>query len=215
MVSRVIEAGLDAIRERLFALLGDGAKDGASVVTLFSRTAREGVTGVSVGLARSVARSGELRVLLVDHDSSRRGAAGRFGTHARVFSGFVTNADGRIAQPRDALQRIEAAGLDLLNLKHSLPSGLPGERPWVDALAGLRASYDLILIDAGAISTPLALRWARLGDLRVLVVDASRTNEEELERLRSELHSIGQEVDAAVLNKRRYYVPGFLYRFVR
>ncbi len=92
---------------------------------------------------------------------------------------------------------------------------MPGERPWVDALAGLRASYDLILIDAGAISTPLALRWARLGDLRVLVVDASRTNEEELERLRSELHSIGQEVDAAVLNKRRYYVPGFLYRFVR
>jgi len=86
---------------------------------------------------------------------------------------------------------------------------------WAPAYAALRQCHDLVLVDAGSMRQPLALRWARLVDLRLLVLDTERTTTEELERLKVEWQTNGQTLDAVVLSKRDYPVPGFLYRHIR
>lgn len=224
----------DTLRERLLAMPGlaesaaTGPSDpssssgasaqtpgpaGARVIALMSRVGGEGVTTVAVGLARSLARVGSQRTLLIDHDSSRHGAAARLGVSPRAFAGWP--AQDSASALIDAVVDIEPGRLGLLNLGHDLPSGFANDRWWAPAYAALRQCHGLVLVDTGSMRQPLALRWARLADLRLLVLDTGRTTTEELERLKVEWQTSGQTLDAVVLSKRDYPVPGFLYRHVR
>lgn len=56
--------------------------------------------------------------------------------------------------------------------------------------------------------------WRASLDELVLTVDTTRTTVESLKRLNKDLEHHGLTVDAFVLNKRRFYVPNFLYRFI-
>jgi Mrp family chromosome partitioning ATPase len=96
-----------------------------------------------------------------------------------------------------------------------VPSGFAGDELWAQLIRALRGAYHVVLVDAGSMRSPLPLRWARLAHRSVLVVDTSRSTEEELERLKVELESREQRIDAVILSKRQYYVPSFLYRYVR
>jgi len=209
----------NALRERLLALPRSSASPhppgpaGALVVSLMSRVGGEGVTTVAVGLARSLARVGSLRTLLIDHDSGRNGAAARLGVSPRAFAGWPAQASASALL--DAVVYIEPGRLGLLNLGSDVPSGFVNDILWAPAYAALRQCHDLVLVDAGSMRQPLALRWARLVDLRLLVLDTERTTTEELERLKVEWQTNGQTLDAVVLSKRDYPVPGFLYRHIR
>ena len=222
-----LDPAFDALRERLLALprpaaSGPPGQSGASaqtpgpagalVVSLMSRVGGEGVTTVAVGLARALARVGSLRTLLIDHDSGRGGAAAQLGSSPQTFAGWTAQASASALL--DAVVDIEPGQLGLLNLGSNVPSGFANDILWAPAYAALRQCHDLVLVDAGSTRQPLALRWARLVDLRLLVLDTGRTTAEELERLKVEWQANGQTLDAVVLSKRDYPVPGFLYRHV-
>lgn len=204
----------DAIRERLFALPRQApAGPGAVVVSLMSRVGGEGVTSTAVGLARAVARGPSSRTLLIDYDTSRHGCANWLGVQAQRFAGWPAEAGG--AMLADAVVEVDPGKLDLLTLDPGIPSGFAADAQWLAAFALLRSTYDVVLVDAGSMRQPLAQRWSRLADLRLLVVDTSRTTHEELDRLKIEWRANGQALDAVVLSKRDYPVPGFLYGHVR
>ena len=215
----------DTLRDRLLAMPRSAApgpsgasaqppgQAGARVVVLMSRVSGEGVTTVAVGLARALARVGSQRTLLINHDGGRNGAAARLGVSPRVFTGWP--AQDSASALLDAVVDIEPDRLGLLNLGSDLPSGFTNDILWSQAYAALRQCHGLVLVDAGSMRQPLALRWARLADLRLLVLDTGRTTTEELERLKVEWQTSGQTLDAVVLSKRDYPVPGFLYRHVR
>jgi Mrp family chromosome partitioning ATPase len=209
-----LDASFDAIRERLFALpRGTPVGPGALVVSLLARVPGEGVTTIAVGLARAVTRVHTLRTLLVGYDSGGRGAAAMLGVPARPFAGWAD--DSAASSLSAAVVPVQPGQLDLLTLGAAVPSGFAADERWAADFAQLCPAYDVILVDAGATTQPLALRWARIAALQLLVVDTGRTTAEELERLKVEWRSNGQEVDAVILNKRDFHVPGFLYRHVR
>ena len=204
----------DAIRERLLAFPRQPpAAAGALVVSLMSRVGGEGVTTIAVGLALALARTGSVRTLLIDYDTRRHGAAAWLGVQPRPLPGWVAESGERTLT--DAVLDIEPGRLGLLSLGDNMPPGFASDGRWLPAFTHLCSSFDVVLVDAGSCRRPLALRWARLAELRLLVVDTGRTTTEELERLKVEWQAHGHTLDAVVLSKRDYLVPGFLYRHVR
>ena len=75
-----------------------------------------------------------------------------------------------------------------------------------------RHHYDFVIIDAAASSDGFAL--ARHVDGVILVVEAEYTRWPVVQNFKDRLVSSGANILGVVLNKRRYYIPSFLYHRV-
>ena len=205
-----LRASVEAIRERLFALASaTGADSGGAFTVLMSRIGGEGVTTVTACLARAIARDRLLRVLVIAFDAGKRGAAAMLGVTPKAFAGFGAAEDA--PAPRQFVQALEDGFLNVLTVDAAVAIGAR----WTQALGALAGEYDLVLVDAGSKRNPLPGRRPENSDRVVLVIDSSRTTVEELRRLRAEFDAGDNRPAAVILNKRDYYVPRFLYRYVR
>lgn len=209
-----LQASLDTIRERLFSSADAADRtEGALVTAFMSRIGGEGVTTITVGLARVLATTHSLRVLIVSYDAGKRGAAAALEIVPTVFRGFTREGDSPVPDPW--VQPGEDGHLHVLTLDAKTAFGMTNDVRWSQALGRLRLAYDVVLVDSGARRSPLPARWSSTPHRAVLIIDTSRTTEEELQRLKAEFDSAGKLPDAVVLNKRDYHVPRFLYRYVR
>ncbi len=85
----------------------------------------------------------------------------------------------------------------------------------VSPLGALRERYDVVLIDCGSLASSVDLLCvAPHSDGVVLVVEAGRTTRDQLERAVKVVRESGARLAGCVLNKRRYPIPAWLYRFV-
>ncbi len=79
----------------------------------------------------------------------------------------------------------------------------------------LRLQFDLVLIDSPVLTaSPEALSMARKADGVVLVVDAEQTRKQATKRVRDRIVEHGGKVLGVILNKRKYPIPSFLYKFL-
>ena len=76
----------------------------------------------------------------------------------------------------------------------------------------LRERYDMILVDAGILTTVRCAGWQRVADRVLLLVDSASTNIETLSRLKQEMPGRNLRIDGIVLNKRQFHIPNFIYR---
>ena len=204
---RSVEREFDALRLRITAAEGPNfRRNDALVVTMTSRTAGEGVSTVSAGLARSFARNGAERVLLVDADSARNDIAQRAPGNDATMILKTEDLD-----PNVPIGTVERWGVDVLALAAGRRSGFPKEMPWQDYFSALRTRYDVIVVDTGALTSQGPYYWADTASQALLVVDTSRTSIEALERLREELKTSKLTVTGVVLNKRDYPIPKWFY----
>lgn len=75
---------------------------------------------------------------------------------------------------------------------------------------------DIVIIDAGAVwRDGDCLRAASTADGVLFVVEAGRTTKSEIRRAADTITSAGGLVLGLVLNKRRYFVPAWLYKVFR
>jgi protein-tyrosine kinase len=82
-----------------------------------------------------------------------------------------------------------------------------------DFLQDLRQRFDLVFIDSPpAAKSPDGVALAGRADGVILVVEADRTRWPVAEKLRDEIVKNGGNILGVVLNKRRYYIPEFLYK---
>ena len=80
-------------------------------------------------------------------------------------------------------------------------------------LSELRARHDWVLVDCGSLDASMELlRLAPLADGVVLVTESGRTAREQVERAAQLIREARGKLLGFVLNKRRYPVPGWLYR---
>jgi len=203
----------DRIRERiLFA--GDHGKDvqGAPVVVFMSRTRGEGVTTVAAGVAKAFGRAGQQKVLVVNADDRRGGVGRLLGVTHRVRE--TTEPEAPRGSLPDSIQRLDKHGIDILTLGTDQSTPLAYDGSWQTVLAQLRSTYDLMLVDAGSLQTQTPLTWSRWATQLLLVVDTNRTTVEALERLKKDLQHFPLVLTGVILNKRRYPVPQFVYRWL-
>lgn len=82
-------------------------------------------------------------------------------------------------------------------------------------IKALRRNFDHILLDCPALQTSTdALILASLVDGVVLVAEAEETTKEQVTWAMSAIEKAGGKVIGFVLNKRRYPIPSFVYRWL-
>jgi Mrp family chromosome partitioning ATPase len=152
-----------------------GCQETPIVVGITSSLPREGTSTLVVNLARALADSGR-RVAIVDGDRSRPAVARYLGMAAVVES---------VSATRGGQLRVV---------------GRPAPPEVGDLLAGLRAGYDLVLVDAPAVlSTGHSTELVAHADAVLLVVRHGRTATEALRRAAAELRLAGVRTAGVVL----------------
>ncbi len=213
-MNKDLDKSINGLRERLFLSVDESAdSNSALVVSLMSRSGQEGVTTITASLALSMSKVNIMRVLVISYDSSMQSAAIKLDAPVKVFRSFEL-ADKKKSLS-DYVQTSSKGQVDILTLDKAFPSGFHGDAYWDNQFADMKGRYQVILVDTGAFSSNLALRWSKFSDKNILVVDSSGTIEEELLRFKEELEADHFVLDAVVLNKRKYYVPKFLYKYIR
>lgn len=115
----------------------------------------------------------------------------------------------------DSLIGSAGEGLSVGQLASS-PTSLPGiatSANLAPILEHLRTRFDLILIDAPAFGASSdAVLLSKNIDGFVLVVEAGKTRHQAVRQYISQIEAQQGSVFGVILNKRRLYIPGFIYR---
>jgi protein-tyrosine kinase len=88
--------------------------------------------------------------------------------------------------------------------------------PTFDGLCqALRIDFDLVLIDSAPLTaSPDGLAIASKVDGVILVVEAEKTRWQTVKQVRESITRVGGNILGVVLNKRRYYIPQSIYKYL-
>jgi polysaccharide biosynthesis transport protein len=178
------------------------------VTVVTSALPGEGKTTFALSMAAMAAQSG-LRVLFIDADYWRRGAAATLGMHSRA--GLAELLEGR-AKLADAITCDVASGADIILAgTFSRASLLAWARKLPELLLLLKKQYDVIIIDAppvlGVSEAPLIASHA---DATVMAIRWQSTSRDAVKSALKDLHDAEAVVAGAVLTlvretQRTYY----------
>jgi uncharacterized protein involved in exopolysaccharide biosynthesis/Mrp family chromosome partitioning ATPase len=164
-----------------------------------------GVSSVATGLAASLSETGDGNVLLVDMKGPK-GAAHAFshGKPACSLADALENETRTSAQVKENLYVVTAGSVDQ-KLQRIIPQQFSQFVPKLKA-----SDYDYIIFDMPPVAqTSITAKVARFMDMVLMVVESERTDRDVARRATSLLAESKASV-AAVLNKRRRYVPAWL-----
>lgn len=183
---------------------------GGHIVEFISATAGEGTTTVARELAHAVASQVGRRVLVLTVRSPRGNGHARDG----VSLNDVLEGGGDI---RSAVR--QAPGTSFLEATLWATEGssryLFDPDSMKEMFGKLTELVDVVIIDApAALSGFAGLALARQASGIVLVVEAERTRSPIVEQARRSIEANGGRILGVVLNKRRFHIPRFLYRWL-
>jgi len=196
----------DALRDRLVTHFD--VRDMTHKPKLIAVTgcaAGSGVSSVATGLAASLSETGDGNVLLVDM-KGQKGAAHAFshGKPACSLADALENETRNSAQVNENLYVVTANSVDQ-KLQRIIPQQFSQFVPKLKA-----SDYDYIIFDMPPVAqTSITAKVARFMDMVLMVVESERTDRDVAKRATSLLAESKASV-AAVLNKRRRYVPAWL-----
>ncbi len=79
----------------------------------------------------------------------------------------------------------------------------------------LKKDFDLVLIDSSPLTlSPDGLAIASKVDGVILVVEAEKTRWQTVKKVRDNIARVGGNILGVALNKRRYYIPQFIYKYL-
>lgn len=188
LVARV-DAALPSTRGRIVAFVASGAGEGTS----------------TVAAAYAAAHSAHLRrrVLLLttgDSGTARQGVLQALADGKALDDVVTPTRDGGFTAPLGGVGDGGPAW-DLLARE--------------DVWQTLRDRFDLVVLDMPAASASgAALRVAPLADGVVVVLEAEKTRAPVVDHLIASLSAVRAHVLGTVLNKRRFYLPSRLYRWL-
>ena len=195
--------------QNLFALLPDSTK---KVIQFIGSRKGEGTSTVVREFARVSARKFEKKVLLLDADQSHPSQHLFFNIQPECGWQDVLRdqqpIDKGLCQIGDTRLFISPSSQYSTSNPENLSSLL------IDIFwKKLRQRFDLILVDSPpATTSPDGLALSSKVDGIVLVVEAEKTRWPVAESTKNRILSSGGKILGIVLNKRRYHIPGFVYK---
>jgi Mrp family chromosome partitioning ATPase len=93
-------------------------------------------------------------------------------------------------------------------------SGQSSQKNLSNALEAVRHKYRYVLIDCGPMRTQNAIRLAPLVDGIILVLEANRTQTDQIQYAERTIESVNGRILGHVLNKRTYVIPNLLHRMM-
>jgi Mrp family chromosome partitioning ATPase len=172
----------------------------------------EGTSTVARELAYMASSAPWCRVLVID------GSGGEGGQGAYFNLPFVPDTVQSLAERGS----IEVVRLDLGDRAFDLASFAVGDteaasehepaliRSLYDCL---RQLYTLVIVDCPPVMTaPYAASLSEFSDGVLLVIEAERTRVPVVARAKEELESAGAIIRGVVMNRRKHYIPKFIYK---
>jgi Mrp family chromosome partitioning ATPase len=187
-------------------------KKSSRVLMFTSAMHGEGVTTLAIAYARLVAMHSDQRVLLVELNARTPALAERLGIHTpegvthyfglrRALSGLVSRPAG------EAFDVIHVGAPDATQIQINL------ERAFPHLIEEALRSYDTVIVDAPPVVVcPETAPLSPFVDGSVVVVHSSRTKRETVERSIKQIQQFQGRVLGVVLNRKRYYIPFFIYK---
>lgn len=208
---RALRQKLIAAYQTIDSRLPDKA---ARIVMFFSSRPGEGCSVLVRELARLASAELGQQVALIDVTPAAGGHFEHFGV-APAEDGIAAVAAGT-ASVRDVLRPVPDNPRLCLGWV-AAGEGSASIAAVAKNLAGpfkvLREEFKLILLDMPPLAESSdALVMAPLTDGVVLVVEAEKTRWQVAENTREKLAMQGGNLLGVILNKRRFYIPGFIYR---
>jgi capsular exopolysaccharide synthesis family protein len=172
----------------------------------------DGASMVSINLAMALAKEGETRVVLVDGDRRRPILNTAFDLGEVEGLAEVLKGDVDL----DSALRITLEPPKIALLPYGLDTEQParfGQEKMAEVMDVLRERFDLVIFNSSPInkySETVAL--AAHSDTAVLVMQAEVTKWDGMERCKAVLEKAGVPILGVVMNRRRYYIPHFLFK---
>ncbi len=180
-----------------------------AAIMFTSAYGREDAPGIAFQTARSAAIHSSGRVLYI-HASERDHAFFHDIEESIPMSlGDFANSGGGSVLP---FVVIEDSGLVCAYFSNAEECGGPGLQALMKAL---RARFDLIVIGGDELlKCGASLSFTDLVDGTILVTEAERTRKPVAKRLKRTIEENGGQVIGAILNRRQYHIPEWIYRFM-
>jgi capsular exopolysaccharide synthesis family protein len=201
----------ESLQECLIQAPGDTAH-ALCTLAVTSAHSGEGVSTVVSHIAGMLAGQGNGRVLIVDANLAHPGQHLKFGGKlspglADILSNGKVHA-GVIQRSRVENIDLMAAGEGAVNLGRSAV-----QKSLADLLPAFRREYSHIIFDVPALQDNAAgAQLAGAMDGVILVVEAESTRWEVAQQARDRLLEASANVLGVILNKRRFYLPEWLYK---
>jgi non-specific protein-tyrosine kinase len=180
---------------------------GYRTLLVTSSASREGKSSVTANLAVAIAQSGR-SVLLIDADLRRPTLHEVFGASSQVGLSEVLAGDQRLDA---AVQQLGGIELYLLGAGSAVEraTDLLSSDKMRNLLRQTGRQYDVVLVDSPAASEYAdAISLATLVDAVIVVVEVSRTRDEDLRGIVANLQSVGSTIAGVVLNRVDRRTPG-------
>jgi hypothetical protein len=202
-----------------FLSLGDGnrivymlrhERSTGTIAQLIAARSGEGTSSLARDLALVAARTAGVRVLLLDMAPPGNS---QINALRDEFGMAISATRPLIGPPAEVL--VHQMGFGDLHVSETFRAPANGVTGWASQFATWRTSFDLVLIDSPATSRAYdGIMLAPDVDTSLLVIEAERTRADVAQRLRDSIADVGGAIGGAVMNKRRFHIPGFIYRNV-
>lgn len=173
-----------------------------------------GATTVAIGLAATLASSTKAQTLLVDANLRQPSIHAKFSFD---LSPGLTDLVRARASEAEVVRETAVSRLALITAgaAEASPQGFFQSVGFRDLISRWTSEYAYVILDSapfGAVAEPMTLAQSASGV--VLVVEAARTVREVASDLVDDLRENGVRVLGAVLNKRKFYIPEWIYKRV-
>jgi protein-tyrosine kinase len=185
----------------------------AAVFALVSARSGEGTTYCAITIAESIHHLlGDLSVLLVDANMLHGELSELVDSPQKGWLDWLGDTD-RYSIQEAVVPWAGHPGVSMLpSGDRPGPEGKHRALQLFDALSGLKANFDFILIDClSFFGDRLAPRFCTGADGTIIVIEAEKTRKSSARTMVAELRTVGSDILGAVLNKRRYHIPHWLY----
>jgi Mrp family chromosome partitioning ATPase len=188
------------------------ARNSRKVVEFIGPSGGEGTSSIARDFALLMTRRDNLPVLLLDLDLPINGQVAWLAEHTLLLPLAI-----RIPLPHGTLtfHRVGTTTLIVSELVLNDDGVDPAKDPLVgsQALDKLRDAFSLIVTDAPPLSSSFeGVAFSVFADATIMVVEAEKTRAPVALDLSERLTDMGAHLVGFVFNKRKFYVPEYLYR---
>jgi protein-tyrosine kinase len=199
--------------EELKANLLTRRANGSLKTILFASTSHgDGCSTTAVNFAATLAKDASLKVLLVDVNPRTPALHEVFDvSEAEGVSDLLTRS-GNIACK---INKVSPGGYYVLpwGRNHSAGACLFDSSRFDRLLQGVREKFDYVILDGPPVPAfPECLVLCAKVDGVVLVLESGKTRRQVALRARKQVEEVGGKMLGVVLNKRKYYIPEWIYR---
>ena len=187
--------------------------NGSIKTIMFSGTIQgEGASTTAAGFASALAEGYQLKVLLIDLNFRTPGIHKFFDIEkTRGIMDIFSDQNGL----ESILSGLARGNLYVLtcNGDFAVSTGLFESQWFAEFIRTMRESFDYVILDTPPVTLfSDAQVIGRLADGVILILESGKTRRQVALKAISEIQASGGNLLGAVLNKRKYYIPKWLYR---